>query len=1084
MSTTIDDCKKKGNCEKDNWKNTNLNDCCPLLLTRLFNSTGVDATLFPILFPSIRYTYLTSQAGSSYGIAGEASLPLVREITAEAFYNALTITNTASSNEIIVDIPKNSKNELPQTALKFGIDKNYVEVYKKRKEITNDNVYKSDQSMVKILAYLSYLQKNNNPSSPNDIDKIIKCLGLISYAKPILDTGALYAILEPTYNHNNTVGYSTTEIMERIKNINNLINKPSNELLTSYDFSRLDQTELPKNAVLETSDGAAASIAGRYFTVLSDTSAEIARHVPFMTVDKKLRYIMLIESLSETTKYNHIKQKMSIIRELIEGTQSNGSNDLKLKKTRLIIDLFYSILVDMANFGYDDSCIDDLPNINIISVIKIKKIYFDLFSVAKFLYLSRNEISQNESEPMETQIDDVPQAKRRRTYQPPQSTMQSTTSNNISGLDRMKHLLMSCSYDSQCHDNKFTPYYRLICVYYFIFFAGDELIDNFKQFTGIDVDSITIKDSLIISNLKNEFNKKYDSKDPSAKISERFPGIENYINLLLVNFSDKQQFIYYWLANKEWNEIEGMLQNWKHRLGDLVFSDGDNNYVHIVKPLLVDPNTGMIVLTDITAGMTSDLNATIGPSLIPWHSNISVDLITSWSTTLIQDIPAATEGTSELIFTAVTEIDAASSRMYTTATFLRNNVEIPLINYDGTSKAGFVFIPSGQKQSNVREVSIMTTNNPIFNSQITFLNNLSPGREEAKKLSDRFVKITEFLNTGNLQTIGTLKNECEKNILEKAKSIVNSNNTNNVSFFKIIKDLRISLATFSKKNNAVIKREFNGPIANAIDELKYFFEIKTPTPENDGIIKIDNSLYNTYFPYLNFVINSFADDKKYTNLTSKISDKIPRQIIAAPVEQTQLPAKVTGNTTTKAKVTGKRRLNQDGGSEDCEIKLSDIVGVYGIYMTSTEDGRLSSKPVNTIDDIYKLNKIYSEMYSIGQYNKNLVSGIDLFPQRRMGKGVTMNAPQQNTNILNPFANTMMTMDQLHQKQQSSMSNNETGSFVSSPLNTNSFNKSGFGKGGKTLRKNKHKLTKKQRKIGGRKSHKYRRANKRYTRYKK
>jgi hypothetical protein len=111
-----------------------------------------------------------------------------------------------------------------------------------------------------------------------------------------------------------------------------------------------------------------------------------------------------------------------------------------------------------------------------------------------------------------------------------------------------------------------------------------------------------------------------------------------------------------------------------------------------------------------------------------------------------------------------------------------------------------------------------------------------------------------------------------------------------------------------------------------------------------------------YFPYLNFLINAFAEKKNYTNLSQEVADML---VINDRDELSVKTDYLSGQKRKKGETKG-------GGPDcvDCVIALSDIIGIYGIYMSPTESGFTSSKPVNTLEDIYKLNQMYDEVYSI------------------------------------------------------------------------------------------------------------------------
>lgn len=976
-------CTEKGLCDLDKWEKKGINECCPLMLTTLFSSTSsgpnIDADLFPRLFKRI-YWPTTSPAPNSYGIAGEASLPLVRELTAWAFYQALVYLSNEnqliSPNSVTMNGDQLSVTLQPDKKPTFQISPNLYEIFSKnRKSITNENVYLQDQNMVKILAFLNYLYKEKqNTAIGSTINRIIYYLGLISCAKPVLDIGALYAILEATFNYNRSVNYLPEQLDARNMYIEQKINDNDFENFKK-DYPQPSFLASPRNAVLETADGAAASIAGRYFTVLSDTSAEIARHVPFMTVDKRFRYIILLGNSLNSNINNptilKIIKKIKLIKSFDEEimTTDNATKNI-------VIDLFYSILIDMENtqFFNEETCIDLLPDMINISVIKQEKIYFDLFSVAKFLYLSSTK-----------------------------------------GLDGMKNLLMSCNYDSQCHDNKDCKYYRLVCIYYFILFCGDNVVNSFKDITGIDLDAITISENNIDS-LKEKYVTFYhaDGKKSATK-ADLFDNIDKYTDKLLVNFDDKKKFIFYWLANKDWDDIEGMLQNWKHHLCDLVFSDGDDKYVHIVKPLLVNPKTGIISITDITTEMSTDLNSKVGASLIPWYSNISVDLTTSWSTTVILDIKKATQNTSTVMFTPVTEVDAASCRLYSTAEFREEPISMPLIQLEDFS-LGFVFHRSTIKRDlSIRIVPQLKTSNPVLNSQIIFLNNIKPSSiDDAKIIFKRFTTIVDFLERGNFEKIfekiQTKLDPCEKNMLQKIYNNIVDNTAleKYKEFFEIIKKLHRSTDNFANSNKTPTIVSVLTQISDFGDELKQFFGINPePGKPPNNPTQINMALYNAYFPYLNVVINAFATNKNYKNLTARVTELIGSLKRGEPdkgeegeeaavdtLEEDSRKAKrlkpVTEFTypkvdfsmgiatpiTKKTETRKGRNVRKGGAPLPCDVLLSDIVGPYGIFIYTTENGTYNSKPINSLDDIYKLNKMYNKMYSISerlQYPENSVT---------------------------------------------------------------------------------------------------------------
>lgn len=988
-----------------------------------YSCKDYDAEFFSAIMPQLSFPQQKDvlklcDEGIIYGFAGEVSIAKVRGETFDTFCRTLCALSQSWNGPLlnIIKIPQeiDIKLNMEKNDLKMSIQwkssgkkgdfefsyNNLRNIFETRSDLLNLKTFNADKTMIKILSLLneiSFINKSNIPY----IQKAINCIGLIANAKPVLDIGALYAILEPTFNYNQKCGFSNEEVNNRIETLNrttflldnNNINYENIHNFIETNYNKIN--ELPKNAILETADGAAATIAGNYFTILSDVSKEISRPTPFMNVDRLFKIIMKMiidNNFKEDIIKNDIKnsndviiKKITILQILYQKTTFNN------KENCFIIDLFYSIIDSIKNNITLYNKLIQRSTTQGPVYFPIKKTFFDLFSVAKFIYTSRF------------------------------------------GLLNMKEILMSCNFDSQCHDNGNCQYYRLICIYFFILYCKDyksawiNLIGN-NIYWNAPWSSVTDKDGKTTIDGNERLNNK---KNSVVNFYKEFENFEFYLEKLLQNFNDEQKMLFYELALKDYKSIETLLNQKMLQTCDIVLGVKNSNDIYVISPIRFNTESTQLVYETIKT-LPELPQSQIAGDIMPFFSNISIDLGIHWTVSALKNVKESSLNTSQLIFTPISYIDAASNRMYSTAEYIDTPIKMPLNLYDNEPErnSGYTFIRSIDKKTNILNPSENTinkiTDNDYLNKiiytlkQIKFINEteISNKVKLFETIYFRFKPVI-ISETGirkfeyNLDDIQKLpgyssfdenqKNETVElfNSINRLMNIKKSQISNTDytldkfrlifnNFYKKCGEFRMDRESAKKTKKTIKSFNFLETIDNLIVDLSFFFR-KDDSAINP--IPIETLYLTLYSRYLKFLIDAILGIENTLSFfiynIVEYEQSIKRRKIGGNIKNNELltPIKILPIDINLKSLFESQELDKPFITEDIitkyninrksetiiqnnnKITLSDFVGLYGSHLSINDDGTFSIKSINSIGEHKQLKELFLKLYNISPGGK-------------------------------------------------------------------------------------------------------------------
>lgn len=926
-----------------------------------------DAEIFPKIIQQLQYN--DQACGGDriiYGFSGEVSIAKVRGNTFDSFCRALLLLVEKSSLNgysflkpivnvaLITTVKKNSDLKFIVNItreLNFTFEYSSLRnIFETRTDLENSKTAESDRTMIKILALLNHIIKNH-PGQSDFIQKIICSIGLVAAAKQVLDIGALYAILEPTFHHNQSCHFKTTDIENRMVKFDALRELSIDSVVAFINHAYANVNTLPKNAILETADGSASTIAGTYFTILSDTSKGLSRPTPFMNVDRLFRIIITLinddnfkeyvlnvknyETMVRTPTTKFISSITSITTKINILKGFYNIETLSIQSQAFIIDIFYSLIdtmystIPISGEQYNNlfNMIIAMTQTNYIPITVSKQEFFHLFSVSKFLYTSKQ------------------------------------------GIDHMKNLLMACNFDSQCHDNGKCQYYRLLCIYYFLLYCNDPAA-AWNMLTG-RYDYFVLQSIINVNELKQEVITKYGGNQYGG-----FENFANYLDLLLVNFEDNRKILFYALADKEYKDIEKLLNQRMIHNCDIVLSERGTQNIFVLNPFRGFGQDNYGIVSDEIGKIQMPYQGQIAADIIPKYAHIAIDLSIHWTVSALKDVKGASMNTSELLFTPVSYIDAASNRMFSTATYLNDPVKMLIYPYTTNTNAnsGYTFIKSLAPKTNILDPyendAEKITDNYSFNFLIKNLRNESFGSENVVQS-----KVNEFLyiynnfkpiiqNSEGIRTreFGKKLNDIEFNKLHQDTRFAIENLFTSITtlmtkegdksienFREIFKDYATACQSFytdrnsDKKTKKPIKSfKFPDIIETLAVDLVNFFKNNT---NEYGIYIINANLYIDYYNYLFLLINAIRSSNTGISYT-----------LYKLLENKDLLEDKEPNT---------KRLKKGGTvNSDKILTLSDFTGRYGSHFYINDHGTFSIEPINTPKKLTELQNKLKEIYKI------------------------------------------------------------------------------------------------------------------------
>jgi hypothetical protein len=620
--------------------------------------------------------------------------------------------------------------------------------------------YKYDQNMIYILILLNYYWNgyyNINNNNYIFFRKLIYYIGIVAFSKQVLDIGALYAILDTTFKHNEK-DFTHDKIMDRFSNNSDIIgsfmsiftgesteesNEESKEERNKkFILSNLkiiyQNINFPKNAILETDDGAAASIAGKIFTVLTESGENQGRKIPHLNIKKIFRILILIfqdkfvvednndiydidgNNININNEIKSIKKSMTSIDFLINYITKQKLSEEDEKNIKLFcIDLFYKLISNVRKRKiYDTSgnektieeYLIDIDDANIVIIKEKEEKEKDEEDEDEEDEDEEGEEKEEEEKEKEEEKEEEEKEKEEEKKAMSIDNIDINTPAIIEEIEQIysdlflvadfiyisqdkneiKKKLIMRNLDPLCHDNGDCPYYRLLHAYYFILFNHEtDVVNLIKELYPLEFfNDLDPKRGKI--NPNRELNLKVYNNQTSS--SKRFDHIDKLIEILLSNFTPPQKKVFYLLSNTKYRDMQKALIDLKYKYMDIILSrcNCDKYYkVSILKVFRMKKVYEIMKIYNLkkSLDLNSD-NIRIAPipfqsfiqgGLTPMYSNISIDNPITWSTTANPNFRIISNNTSEVCRTAMNNIDAASSAAKN-PTYITNIINMPLID--------------------------------------------------------------------------------------------------------------------------------------------------------------------------------------------------------------------------------------------------------------------------------------------------------------------------------------------------------------------------------------------------------------------
>ena len=755
------------------------------------------------------------------GITGPVSLAEVRKVTFLTLFRGLEYLsngvlpgfNYNSSKNIFTIVLTKTQNALLnrsntmftynyETLLSsldtdaFGEDK------VTRGDLVEKKTFNADLAMIEILAILNFLKSTSNREGISEenkqkIDDVINAFILCSSTKEYLDVGQLCAIIQPTMDMNVKNNWSHQSIINR-----------TNMLVRGETPSYTLEMVLPKKPMLETGDGSASRIAGKYSTVytegsLKGFSASAGGSIPFLIEDNNVNLLayfyqlcngrptinVVIQFLTQSM-VNPLTQEDNILMNLFFQTiKSARYNPQKLA------DIVYKLLVNDKLIGLLKNKMESNP---VQYIQRLKTDVYYLFSSVCFLY-------------------------------------------KCNQYPNISKLLVQNNWDSQCHDNKGTPSYRLLMIYNFLMkFIGNEqdLINEIRNMFGITINITmlnTYKGTFISEN-----NKKYK------------PEVKNIIPALVVNLSEIKQTIFYLLAQKTYDDIEEALFNRIRNDCCYVFQirpEISNLYASPINYSITVPTMLLVsfqgsshraygtIARDIRSPTQSSQTQYIGhdsistDAIIPLSTNVVVDLTIHASLTLLADLPLYTRrinilNESMLYKTPVTINDAASAKTYPSQKYLNAPFFLPI-----SQNMGFYYVANEKETLQTEDLILGSQINDIkLREELQYylnkiknskLNYKEDARDWGAALNYAYITASGISFGNDLSSNPNLKY-----LVDNLKLVDNQRFNNFINLFKTLKDKFNNFANTmrTKSTSNMSNIDYGTNIKNLVTLLKKFFE--------------------------------------------------------------------------------------------------------------------------------------------------------------------------------------------------------------------------------------------------------------------
>jgi hypothetical protein len=487
-----------------------------------------------------------------FGIKGPVSLSNARLMAIQNLFDSIKAPPFKKSDFLGSNIKFNPQGSSFKLTNFSTLNINTISAIKafqgKRDELKGPDINDADVGMFRILEEMCIKAASyagTTPAAVNGRNKIlntISCFALSLNVKEVLDMSQIYAIISPVVELNIRNGHSNLSGNALSNRVNRLVTAVTSfanvsDLLqfinTFYTSTNNEFTKIAIYSSYESSDKASARMIGQFLpTVTEETFAGNSKAFVIATND-----IIVIAALLNgiiDIDYTRIqdsdtRQKLIVLLNLLSLLKNTDNMNIDKNISQFVIDIiyyFYSTRIIVSNNQFSANAsgsqsffiMEYLKKIVFTTVnlqqMELPKWICDAIICAYFLNLF-------ESAPGTTKEQKI---------------------------NYIKQLLVLNLWDSQCHDNKGSPYFRIICVIMFLMKIDQPLdlgmIDQmFDDFALSDVD-----------HWKSKFIVDFPLLNP----------VNDTLFLVLFcndqpNQKDLKKKLFYYLSCKSYDEIESAL---------------------------------------------------------------------------------------------------------------------------------------------------------------------------------------------------------------------------------------------------------------------------------------------------------------------------------------------------------------------------------------------------------------------------------------------------------------------------------------------------------------------------------------------
>ena len=241
------------------------------ILSPLVPITGYSSSSDPIISTVLPLLQGQGAPGQKTGLNGEISLSSIRLQTINVIYRGLCYL----SDQIIrtsmrpLPIKKNSFKFIFTLPSQMPSEVDFTDFFLNNKitrdDLSGQTMRNADSISLEVISFLEFMLPIY-PALSQDISLVINCFILCSSGKEYLDVGQLYA----TVDHNNGINSS---VPTNFWGNQAIIDRATSDIFDYQQIPELPPSIIPVRPFFETYDGAAARIAGKYFSVYTESTS-------------------------------------------------------------------------------------------------------------------------------------------------------------------------------------------------------------------------------------------------------------------------------------------------------------------------------------------------------------------------------------------------------------------------------------------------------------------------------------------------------------------------------------------------------------------------------------------------------------------------------------------------------------------------------------------------------------------------------------------------------------------------------------------------------------------------------------------